>query len=308
MKIAQNCNYDIQICMIEFDWNQTRGFLATAEAGTLSAAAQKLGLTQPTLSRQVAALEEELGVTLFERVGKRLLLTETGLELLEHAKKMGAAADLIALSATGRSETVGGLVSVSASDSIAVHLVPPILERIRKEAPQIQVEIIASNELSDLRRREADIAIRHVRPEEPELIAKLVRDAKAGFYASEGWVARNGMPRVAEELVGTDMIGFDRGGRYIEHLKGLGLPVEHINFPLISENSLVIWEMIKRGLGVCIMMDDIARLQPEVVRILEDMEPVTFPIWLVTHRELHTSRRIRIVFDILADELANAGS
>ena len=98
--------------MIEFDWNQTRGFLTTAETGSLSAAARKLGLTQPTLSRQVAALEEGLGVTLFERVGKRLELTETGLELLDHAKKMGAAADAIALSATGRSETVEGLVSI----------------------------------------------------------------------------------------------------------------------------------------------------------------------------------------------------
>ena len=144
--------------MSEFDWNQTRGFLATAETGSLSAAARKLGLTQPTLSRQVAALEEELGVTLFERVGKKLALTDTGLELLDHARQMGTAADAIALSATGRSQAVEGRVSVSASDGIAVHLVPPILTRIRREAPQIQVEVVASNELSDIRRREADIA------------------------------------------------------------------------------------------------------------------------------------------------------
>lgn len=294
--------------MNEFDWNQTRGFLATAEAGSLSAAARKLGLTQPTLSRQVAALEEELGVTLFERIGKRLELTETGVELLDHAKRMGAAADAIALSATGRSETVEGLVGISASDGIAVNLVPPILERIRREAPQIQVEVIASNELSDLRRREADIAIRHVRPEEPELVAKLVREASASFYASKQWVERNGMPRVAEDLVGLNLIGFDRGDRYKEHLSAMGLPVDQIKFPLISENSLVIWEMIKRGLGVSIMMDDIAELQTGIVRILDGMGPVVFPIWLVTHRELHTSRRFRIVFDILAEELSSAKS
>lgn len=290
--------------MSEFDWNQTRGFLTTAETGSLSAAARKLGLTQPTLSRQVAALEEELGVTLFERVGKRLELTETGLELLEHAKKMGAAADSIALSATGRSETVDGLVSISASDGIAVHIAPPILERLRKEAPQIQIEIIASNELSDLRRREADIAIRHVRPEEPELIAKLVREATASFYASKDWVARNGLPQSPEDAVGMDFIGFDRNQRYQEHLVGLGLPVADINFPLMSENSTVVWEMVKRGLGVSVVMDDIARLDPDMVPILQDLPSISFPIWLVTHRELHTSRRIRIVFDILAEELA----
>ncbi len=294
--------------MSEFDWNQTRGFLATAETGSLSAAARKLGLTQPTLSRQVAALEEELGVTLFERVGKKLALTDTGLELLDHARQMGTAADAIALSATGRSQAVEGRVSVSASDGIAVHLVPPILTRIRREAPQIQVEVVASNELSDIRRREADIAIRHVRPEEPELIAKLVREASAGFYASKDWVAQHGMPQKPDDVAGKDFIGFDRDDRYQMHLRGMGLPVEEINFPLLSDNSLVITEMIKRGLGVCVMMDDIAGHQPDLVRILKDMPPVSFPIWLVTHRELHTSRRFRIVFDILADELAKTNA
>ena len=294
--------------MIEFDWNQTRGFLATAETGSLSAAARKLGLTQPTLSRQVAALEEELGVTLFERVGKRLEMTETGLELLEHAKKMGAAADSIALSATGRSETVDGLVSISASDGIAVHILPPILKRVRAEAPQIQIEIIASNELSDLRRREADIAIRHVRPEEPELIAKLVREAKASFYASRDWVALNGMPRSAKDVTDMDFIGFDRDDRYKVHLEALGLPVAAVNFPLISENSMVAWEMAKRGLGISVMMDDIATNDPDIVPVLGELSPIVFPIWLVTHRELHTSRRFRIVFDILAEELANVKS
>ncbi|MEM8539735.1 MAG: LysR family transcriptional regulator [Pseudomonadota bacterium] len=290
--------------MSEFDWNQTRGFLTTAETGSLSAAARKLGLTQPTLSRQVAALEEELDVTLFERVGKKLELTETGLELLEHAKKMGAAADSIALSATGRSQTVDGLVSISASDGIAANLVPPILERLRNEAPQIQIEIVASNELSDLRRREADIAIRHVRPEEPELIAKLVREAKASFYASRDWVSRNGLPQKPEDAVGKDFIGFDRDERYKDHLEALGLPVANINFPLMSENSIVVWEMVKRGLGISVMMDDIARQDPDMVPILQDLPPIAFPIWLVTHRELHTSRRFRIVFDVLAEELA----
>ena len=298
----------MQICMKEFDWNQTRGFLATAEAGSLSAAARKLGLTQPTLSRQVAALEEELGVTLFERIGKKLELTETGVELLDHAKKMGAAADAIALSATGRSQTVEGLVSISASDGIAVCILPAILERIRQEAPQIRIEVIASNALSDLRRREADIAIRHVRPEEPELIAKLVRDASASFYASKEWVAKHGAVAGPKDVLGKDFIGFDRDERYKEYLVAMGLPVGEMNFPLMSDNSLVVWDMVKRGLGISVMMDDIAKNDPDVVPILGELSPISFPIWLVTHRELHTSRRFRVVFDILAEELASEGS
>lgn len=281
-----------------------RGFLAAAETGSLSAAARKLKLTQPTLSRQVAALEEHLGVTLFERVGKRLELTQTGIDLLEQARVMGSAANALSIAATGHSETVEGLVSISASDSIAVHLLPPIMDRIRAAAPGIQVEIIASNELSDLQRREADIAIRNVRPEQPELIAKFVRQARAWFYASETWIERNGLPEKMDDVRGKDFIGFDREGRYKDYLKGIGLPVDDVDFPLISENSLVVWEMLKHGLGISVMMEEIGENTKGVVRVFPNILPAEFPIWLVTHRELHTSRRIRIVFDILAEELA----
>lgn len=294
--------------MIDFDWNQLRGFLATAETGSLSAAARKLGLTQPTLSRQVAALEAELGVTLFERLGKRLALTDTGLELLEHARQMGSAADKFALSATGRSQTVEGLVSISASDMIAVHILPSIMHIIRAEAPGIRIEVIASNALSDLRRREADIAIRHVRPEEPELFAKFVRQAQAYFYASEGWVALHGMPHTPDDLRGRDFIGIQQDSQFVDYLVGLGFPMPEIGLPLHSESSLVVWEMVKRGLGVCAMMTEIGEATPGVVRVLTAAPSIDFPIWLVTHRELHTNRRIRIVFDILADGLVNAKS
>ena len=105
--------------MNNLDWNQLKAFLETAETGSLSAAARKLGLTQPTLSRQVAAIEQRMGVTLFERVGKSMVLTPTGMDLLEHARAMGAAADALGLAATGRSQAVGGVVSVTASDAVA---------------------------------------------------------------------------------------------------------------------------------------------------------------------------------------------
>lgn len=99
-----------------FDWNQVRAFLATADAGSLSAAARVLGQTQPTLGRQVAALEADLGVTLFERAGRGLVLTEAGADLLEHVRAMGAAADRVALAASGQSQEVAGLVRITASD------------------------------------------------------------------------------------------------------------------------------------------------------------------------------------------------
>ena len=290
--------------MDKVDWNQLRAFLETAETGSLSAAARKLGQSQPTLSRQVAALELALGVTLFERVGKTMALTSTGQELLAHARVMGAAAHELGLAATGRSEAVTGVVSVATSDAVAAYLMPKILLQIRQAAPGIQVEVVASDGVSDLLRREADIAIRHLRPEQPELIGRLVRHSSAGFYASERWVREHGLPRTAEEALHHDFIGLDRAGHYLQRLRAAGLLLSDTNFRSYADNSVTYWEMVRQGLGIGAIMEEIARETPGVVRVLEDVSPFQLPIWLVTHRELRTARRIRIVFDLLAEILA----
>lgn len=289
--------------MNNLDWNQLKAFLETAETGSLSAAARKLGLTQPTLSRQVAAIEQHMGVTLFERVGKAMVLTPTGLDLLEHARAMGTAAEALGLAATGRSEAVGGVVSVSATDAVAAYLLPPIVQRLRDQEPGIAVEVVSSNALSDLLRREADIAIRHVKPEQPELIARLVREAQANFYASEDWVATYGHPRSAEEAAHLPFVGSDRNGRYLEYLRQYGLNLSEDNFSCYSDHTVAHWELVRQGMGIGAMMKEIARKTPGMVRVLDDLPPVRFPIWLVSHRELRTSQRIRVVFEALAEGL-----
>jgi DNA-binding transcriptional LysR family regulator len=285
------------------DWNQLRAFLETAETGSLSAAARKLGLTQPTLSRQVAAIEQRMGVTLFERVGRAMALTPTGLDLLEHARAMGSAADALSLAATGRSQAVGGVVSVSASDMMAAHMLPPLVRRLREQAPGITVDVIATDALSDLQRREADIAIRHVKPEQPDLIARLVREAAAHFYASESWVKAHGQPRTAEDAAQLPFIGSDRSGQYLGYLRQHGLPLSEANFSCFAENSVAHWSLVREGLGIGAMMEEIALCTPGVVRVLDELPPVRFPIWLVSHRELRTSRPIRVVFEALAQSL-----
>jgi DNA-binding transcriptional LysR family regulator len=290
--------------MNQLDWNQLKAFLETADTGSLSAAARKLGLTQPTLSRQVAAIERQMGVTLFERVGKSMSLTPTGLELLEHARTMGAAAEALALAATGRSQAVGGVVSVSATDAVAAHLLPPMVRRLRELEPGIVIEVISSNALSDLLRREADIAIRHVKPEQPDLIARLIRETSASFYASEDWVRIHGHPRNAEDVAHLAFVGADRSGQYLAYLRQHGLPLSEANFSCYAEHSVASWSLVRQGMGIGAMMDEIARETPGVVRVLDDVPRVHFPIWLVSHRELRTSRRIRVVFEALAQGLA----
>ncbi len=290
--------------MSNLDWNQLKAFLETAETGSLSAAARKLGLTQPTLSRQVAAIEQVMGVTLFERVGKSMALTPTGLDLLEHARAMGAAAEALSLAATGSSQAVRGVVSVSATDVVATTLLPPLVKKLHDQEPGITIDVIPSNALSDLLRREADIAIRHVKPEQPDLIARLIREATAYFYASESWVNAHGHPRSAEDAARLSFVGSDRSGQYLGYLRMHGLPLSEANFSCYADHSVAHWALVRQGMGIGVMMEEIALATPGMVRVLDDLPPVRFPIWLVTHRELRTSKRIRMVFDALAQGLA----
>ena len=288
-----------------FDWNRLRAFLVTAEEGSLSAAARALGLAQPTLGRQVAALEEELGVALFERVGRSLSLTRSGLELLEHARAMGEAAGRVSLAASGRVEAVAGEVTVTASDVISAWLLPPVLERLRQAAPGLSLEIVATNSLRDIRRREADIAIRHVEPQDGELIARRMPDMQARLYASRDLIARRGgPPRDAAALSAWPFIGFERSDRFRLALNALGLSLTQGSFPLVSENGVVAWHYVRAGLGVGAMIEEVARLSPEVECVLPELPAIPVPVFLVTHRELRTSRRIRIVFDHITALLA----
>lgn len=286
------------------DWNHIRAFHATAAAGSLSAAARRLGLTQPTLSRQVLALEADLGVALFERRGRKLVLTQVGMDLLDQVRIMGDAADTVALAASGRAQEIGGRVSISVTDTYAAYVLPGIIERIRSEAPQITIVIVASNELSDLHRREADIAVRHVRPDRPGLVGRHVRDTEAHFYASEDWVARNGLPRSPADLAKAGLMGFDDGKRFSGFLREIGISVDAADFRICSDSTVAIWEMVKRGIGVAAMLREIAERTPGVLNLLPDMPPISVPIWLVTHQELQSSPRIRMVQTILAEELA----
>jgi DNA-binding transcriptional LysR family regulator len=244
-----------------------------------------------------------MGVTLFERVGKAMALTSTGLDLLEHARAMGSAAEALSLAATGRSQAVGGVVSVSASDAVAAHLLPPLVRQLREQEPGIAIEVISSNALSDLQRREADIAIRHVKPVQPDLIARLIREAAAHFYASEDWVKAHGHPRSAEEAAHLPFVGADRSGQFLGYLRQHSLPLSEANFSCYADHSVAHWALVRQGMGIGAMMDEIALDTPGIVRVLDDVPPVRFPVWLVTHRELRTSRRIRVVFEALAQGL-----
>jgi len=288
---------------VKFDWNRARAFFVTAEEGSLSAAARALGMAQPTLGRQVDALEDELGVVLFERVGRGFTLTPSGLELLEHVRAMGNAASHVSLAASGQSQSIEGTIRIAASEVHAALLLPPIIAKLRRTHPGIHVEIIASSATSDLRRREADIAIRNFQPTEPDLVARKIRDVPARLYATPDYIASIHNPRLPFDLRHADFISIDRSGVFLKGLNALGLGLTQRNFPILAENYLVMWEMVKNGLGVGVLDGVVGDREPLVRRVLPELEPIVFPMWLVTHREVNTSRRVRVVFDLLATEL-----
>ncbi|MGH1361432.1 MAG: LysR family transcriptional regulator [Burkholderiaceae bacterium] len=289
---------------VRFDWNHARAFLVTAEEGSLSAAARALGMAQPTLGRQVSALEQELGAVLFERVGGKLVLTVTGEELLEHVREMGAAATRLSLSADGQSQQLSGKVSISVSEVYAAFVLPPVIARLRTLEPGISIEIIASNDESDLTRREADLALRNYRPTQPDLIARKLCDDSARLYAAADYL--DSLPREGGSLVldQAKFVAFADPALIIEWLNGAGIAVDQEHFPLATTNYLVHWEMVRQGLGIGIMPEAIGDQEPGVRRAFPEMDPFVFPVWLVSHRELRTSRRVRTVFDLLVEELS----
>ena len=288
---------------VKFDWNRARAFLVTAEEGSLMAAARALKMSQPTLGRQVTALEEELGVALFERSGRGLELTPNGLELLEHVRSMGEAASKFSLAATGHSEKLIGQVTITGSEVTTAFVLVPIIKKFRELEPGIRIELIASNETADLKRREADIAVRGYRPTQPDLICKKIRDGVARFYATPSYLKSLGDPTNPDQFADASFIAFTQSGEYLQGLQSLGLPVSNDNFHISTENHLVHWECVKHGMGIGVMPEEVGDAEDGLVRVLPETGYFPFELWLTAHRELKTSRKIRRVFDFLDEQL-----
>lgn len=288
---------------ITFDWNRARAFLVTAEEGSLSAAARALGLAQPTLSRQVEALQQELGVILFERFGRGLELTPAGAELLAHVRRMGEAAMALSIAAEGQSGDAEGTVTLSISDAYAGLLLPKVLKRLQMDAPKITIRIVADNTPSDLLRREADIAVRNFRPKEPDLIARKLTDMGANFYAATGYLEEHGTIRSPEDWANARLIVPEGAEVFLSTLNAMGVPVGERQIAYECNSYLAMWEMVKEGLGIGILDTTIGDKEPTVARAAPEFDDLCFPIWLTAHRDILQSQRMRVVFDFLAKEL-----
>ncbi len=285
--------------LLAADWNHVRAFLATAEEGSFSAAAKILQSTQPTIGRQIAALEDDLGVTLVERSGRGLMLTSAGEELLEYVRAMGDAVTKISIVAEGQSAEIEGTVAVTTTDLMATAVLPDILRPLRKAAPKLRIRIDSANDMRDLMRREADIAIRHVRPEQPELIARQVGNIGGRLYAASEYLDRAGRPKTPSDIAKLDFIGIADARRLLPAMESMGIPIREENFVISPQSATVTWQLVKEGYGISMLPDPLCRNTPGMEEVLPGLPIQYVPVWLVTHRELRTSRRIRLVYDTL---------
>lgn len=300
---------DMDWTAIKFDWNRARAFLVTAEQGSFSAGARALGLTQPTLGRQVAALEQELGVTLFERVGQGLVLTESGRAMVHHVRAMGDAATQLSMAASGQASTLDGTVSITTSELEAVFLLPPVLAQLRQRYPGIHLDIQVTHEVANLTRREADIALRSFRPKQPDLIARKLYDDPIWLYGTPQYLAPFGNPTSVDELNSIQLIGFDREHQLLSVLGEQGWPLDTSNIRLTTLSLSLQWELVKRHQGLAFIPQTVGDREPLFRRAFEQFgPPLVLPLWLVCHRELHTSQRIRVVFDAIAEALTGKES
>ena len=290
--------------MNSFDWNLIRTLLATLEQGSLLGAARVLHLSQPTVGRHVAELERQLGTVLFERTGRGLSPTAAALVLAESARTMESGALELGQVLRGELRREQATVRLTASTPVATYLMPGLLTHMRLALPGIRVELVASNAVKNLLRREADIAIRMVRPAQNTVIARKIGEVRLGAYAHRNYLARRGLPRRQADLLQHDLIAGDSDTTVLEGLRSLGQPVDPACFALRCDDLIVQWQAVAAGLGIGFASAYMARAHPDVVPVLGGVLKITpLPMWLVVHRELRSSPHIRSVYDFLAAEL-----
>jgi DNA-binding transcriptional LysR family regulator len=286
-------------------WDLYRSFLAVLRLGSLSAAGRSLGLSQPTIGRHIGMLQASLGGrVLFTRSQSGLMPTAAAHELRAHAEDMAAAAAAFVRTGSGNLEETAGVVRLTAAEVVGVEVLPAILSEFRYQYPNTVIELAVSNQMADLLRRDADIAVRMVRPKQKALLAKHAGTIVLGFYAHRRYLERYGYPERLEDLVHHTLIGFDRVAPAADFLKGVPIPVSRELFAFRCDNDLALLAALRSGFGVGICHRSIARRDPDLLPLLVKHFKVELEIWIVMHNELKRISRMRLMFDHLAVHLA----
>ncbi|HEY1612074.1 MAG TPA: LysR family transcriptional regulator [Rhizomicrobium sp.] len=290
--------------MAEPNWDFYRSFLEVARRGSLSAAARHLGLAQPTLGRHIASLETSLAAKLFTRSPRGLILTRTGEALMRHAGEMETAAAALGRAASGEAESAEGTVRLTASQFMGAEVLPAMLAEFRRANPRIAIELALTDRNEDLLRREADIAVRMIRPRQSALIAKRIGEVGIGFFAHRRYLRAAGTPETLADLRRHSLIGFDRDETTVRALGGAASLVTREMFALRCDSDLAQLAALRAGFGIGGCQIAIARRDRNLVPVLPGQTAFRLEIWLAMHEDLRGQRRIRLLHDHLAKHLA----
>jgi DNA-binding transcriptional LysR family regulator len=294
--------------MNKLDWSLIQSFCAVGETGSLSAAARKLGQSQPTLGRHIKSIERTLGVELFHRVPRGLELTRAGLELLDHALAMQQQAAKLRMAADGRAEDLHGTVRITASVVVSHFILPAIIVNMRRQLPEVEIELVPSDTAENLIFREADIAIRMYRPTQLDVITRHVADQQLGLYANREYLDRVGRPKTDAELMALEFIGLDKNDLLIRTMRSLGMDVNREFFSIRCDDQAAHWQMVRAGCGVGATQLVIGDADPLVERIPTNFNLPNLPVWLAAPDLLRSNARIRKVWDMLATAFGAASA
>jgi DNA-binding transcriptional LysR family regulator len=289
----------------EPSWDELRTFVEVARDGSLSGAARRLGLTQPTVGRHIDALEAALGLTLFTRSPRGLTASPSALALAPHAEAMAASAGALVRAASGEAAADRGTVRLTASEIIGSEVLPAIIADFRAAHPGIAIELALTNRTEDLARRDADIAVRMVRPTQKGLVARRIGSARIGLYAHRDYLARFGVPRSLADLPNHCVIGFDRDDRVFKAAGEIGRRLTREDFGFRSDSDIAQLAALRAGIGIGGCQENIARRMSELVPVLPNALQYALEVWLVMHENLKATRRVRLLFDHLAAGLTD---
>jgi DNA-binding transcriptional LysR family regulator len=286
-----------------YDWNDLKAFLAVAETGSTLSAAQALRVSQTTVARRIAALEEATGLNLFERRQAGYALTPVGDAMLASAIAVRDAADRFGEAAGARSRDAGGTVSLTTMEIFAVTILPPILRDLRAAHPGIHIHLDTADEPRDLAAGAADIAIRSSKqPTGGGLVGRRIADNPWTVYCSRDYADLHGIPHSREELATHPFIG---GGGYVWEPYQAWLRQYRLEDSVVMkyDTGTGLLAGVRSGMGLTILPAFIADHEPDLIRCIPPKNEDTTGLWLLTHERLRHVPRVRIVLDFLAKEL-----
>lgn len=286
------------------EWELYRTFLGVLREGSLSGAARVLGIAQPTVGRHVAALEAALGLALFTRSQTGLLPTEAALALQPHAQAIESTALALERVAASYGDGVRGVVRVTASEVIGVEVLPAAVEALRRDYPDLKVELVLSNEVQDLLRHEADVAVRMTRPNQEQLVARRIGSIELGLHAHADYLARHGTPSNLDELGGHTLIGYDRFSPFVRASVKKWHQFGRDRLALRTDSDVAQLALIRAGAGIGICQAALARRSPGLVRLLPEAFSMPLETWVTMHEDLRDSPRCRVTFDALVEALS----